>query len=121
MSRRPGIGSAWLDRYKSDVYPHDYVVIRDGIKVKPPKYFDKLFESIAPDEMAIIKELRSVAGYESLLNDMKIRDIKPYSQGNDYHSARDFNQMAYEFLVLPVKEAVQEAKFNRLKRGYESE
>ena len=121
MSRRPGIGSAWLDRYKNDVYPHDYVVIRDGIKVKPPKYFDKIFESIAPDEMAIIKELRSVAGYESLLNDMKIRDIKPYSHGNDYHSAKDLNQMANEFLILPVKEAVQEAKFRQLKRGYEIE
>lgn len=121
MSRRPGIGSAWLDQYKSDVYPHDYIVIRDGIKVKPPKYFDKLFESIAPDEMSIIKELRSVGGYESLLNDMKLRNIVPYSHGNDFHSAKDFNQMANEFLILPVKEAVQEAKVQQLKRSYESE
>lgn len=121
MSRRPGIGSAWLDKYQTDVYPHDYIVIRDGIKVKPPKYFDKLFESIAPDEMAMIKELRSVAGYESLLNDMKLRDIKPFIRGNDYHSAKDCNQMMNELLILPIKEAVQQAKFERLKRGYENE
>lgn len=121
MSRRPGIGSAWLDQYISDVYPHDYIVIRDGIKVKPPKYFDKLFDAIAPDEMAIIKGLRSVAGYESLLKDLKLRDIPVHHKGNDFHSAKDFNQMSYEFLVLPIKEAVQQAKFERLKRGFESE
>lgn len=91
------------------------------MKVKPPKYFDKLFESIAPDEMSMIKELRSVAGYESLLKDMKLRDIEPFNHGNYYHSARDLNQMVNEFLILPVKEVVQEAKFNQLKRGFESE
>lgn len=121
MSRRPGIGSAWLDQYKSDVYPHDYIVIRDGIKVKPPKYFDKLFESIAPDEMSMIKSLRSVSGYESLLKDLKLRDLPIYHRGNNYHSARDFNQMTNEFFILPIKEAVQKAKFEQLKRGYESE
>ena len=121
MSRRPGIGAAWLDKYQTDVYPHDYIVIRDGIKVKPPKYFDKLFEAIAPDEMSMIKELRSVSGYESLLNDMKLRDIKPFIRGNDYHSAKDCNQMINELLILPVKEAVQQAKFEHLKRGYENE
>lgn len=121
MSRRPGIGAAWLDKYQTDVYPHDYIVIREGIKVKPPKYFDKLFEAIAPDEMSMIKELRSVAGYESLLNDMQLRDIKPFIRGNDYHSAKDCNQMINELLILPVKEAVQQAKFERLKRGFENE
>lgn len=121
MSRRPGIGSAWLDQYKSDVYPHDYIVIRDGIKVKPPKYFDKLFEVIAPDEMAMIKSLRQVAGYESLVNDIKLRGLPLQKRGNDFHSAKDFNQMTNEFLILPIKEAVQKAKFEQLKRGYESE
>lgn len=121
MSRRPGIGSAWLDQYKSDVYPHDYIVIRDGIKVKPPKYFDKLFESIAPDEMSMIKSLRSVSGYESLLKDLKLRDLPICQRGNNFHSARDFNQMTNEFFILPIKEAVQKAKFEQLKRGYESE
>lgn len=121
MSRRPGIGSAWLDKYKSDVYPHDFIVIRDGIKVKPPKYFDKLFESIAPDEMSMIKELRSVSGYESLLKDMKLRDISSSSLGDNYHCGADYNQMMNELLILPVKEAVQDAKFKQLKRGYECE
>lgn len=37
------IGNLWFDKYKDDVYPHDYVVI-NGKKIKPPKHFDKLLE-----------------------------------------------------------------------------
>lgn len=40
MSRMPGIGASWLEKYKSDVYPHDYVVV-NGHKVKPPRFYDK--------------------------------------------------------------------------------
>ena len=28
MSRRPGIGHDWLLKYKDDVYPNDYIIIR---------------------------------------------------------------------------------------------
>lgn len=55
MSRKPGIGYNWLQKYKSDVYPHDYVVIRDKIKVKPPKYYDSL---LSEAELNIIKTKR---------------------------------------------------------------
>ena len=43
MSRRPGIGKEWFEKYKEDVYPNDYVVVR-GKKARPPKYYDKLLE-----------------------------------------------------------------------------
>lgn len=43
MSLKPGIGSEWLERYSLDVFPLDYVVIR-GVKVKPPKYYDRLIK-----------------------------------------------------------------------------
>lgn len=39
MSRRPGIGRPWFEKYESDVYPHDVCVVR-GVKCKPPKYYD---------------------------------------------------------------------------------
>lgn len=39
MSRRPGIGSTWFDRFMSDVYPSDEVVHK-GKKHLPPKYYD---------------------------------------------------------------------------------
>lgn len=43
MSRRPGIGSTWYDKYKSDVYPHDRINVR-GSFVRPPRFYDCLLE-----------------------------------------------------------------------------
>ena len=58
MSRKPGIAHEWFRQFKSDVYPQDYVVIRDGIKCKPPRYYDNLFDNVAPDTMKHIKIVR---------------------------------------------------------------
>ncbi len=44
MSRRPGIGKPWLDKFQSDVYPHDRVVVRGNIVCKPPKYYDAIYD-----------------------------------------------------------------------------
>lgn len=38
-SRRPGLGYPWLERFHTDVFPRDEVVIR-GVKMKPPRYYD---------------------------------------------------------------------------------
>jgi len=57
MSRRPGIGRGWLDKYFSDVYPHDHVVI-NGVKMKPPKYYDGVLKTERPYEFDEIKENR---------------------------------------------------------------
>lgn len=47
MSRRPGIGTSWFERFKTDAFPSDYLIV-DGKKVKPPKfYLDKLEEEEA--------------------------------------------------------------------------
>jgi len=43
MSRNPGLGTSWLKKYKSDVYPDDFIVIR-GKKMKPPKFYDLAHE-----------------------------------------------------------------------------
>jgi hypothetical protein len=50
MSRRPGIGYNWFQKYKTDVYPHDYVVI-NGFKVKPPRYYDNLLSEGERDQI----------------------------------------------------------------------
>lgn len=55
MSRRPGLAACWFDRYGSDVYPKDFVTIRDGLRCHPPKYYDKLYERNHFDELAQIK------------------------------------------------------------------
>lgn len=58
MSLKPGIGSEWYKKYKSDVYPHDYVIVR-GKKMKPPKAYDKLYKKDNPyeyDELLYTRE-----------------------------------------------------------------
>ena len=49
MSLKPGIGAEWYKKFKSDVYPHDYVIVR-GKKMKPPKAYDKLYKKSNPYE-----------------------------------------------------------------------
>lgn len=63
MSRRPGIGSTWFDKYESDVFPRDYVVIRGGTKVKPPKYYSGKYELTHPLTMEDIKQARLNESY----------------------------------------------------------
>jgi hypothetical protein len=57
MSRRPGIGKEWFDQYSADVYPDDFVIVR-GKKCRPPKYYDRLLESIDPFAFDDIKQFR---------------------------------------------------------------
>lgn len=77
MSRRPGIGAEWYARYQSDVYPGDTVILRDGVKMRPPKYFDRLFEESGGD-LSALKIKRSIAmdkfSEDSTLSRMSTRE-----------------------------------------------
>lgn len=57
MSRRPGIGKGFFDKFSSDVFPHDYVVV-NGVKQRPPRYYDGLLETTRPYEFDVIKDRR---------------------------------------------------------------
>lgn len=54
MSRRPGIGKGWYDKYKDDVYPSDFIV-QNGKKMRPPKFYDTLLEREHIDSYESIK------------------------------------------------------------------
>jgi hypothetical protein len=54
MSRRPGIGKEWFDKYKSDLYPHGFTVIR-GKKMAPPKFYDEL---LGREDPALLDEIK---------------------------------------------------------------
>jgi len=58
MSLRPGIGHDWFKKFKSDVYPHDLVVL-DGKKSPPPKYYDKLYKESNPEDYQRIQKKRT--------------------------------------------------------------
>jgi hypothetical protein len=60
MSRRPGIGYEWYQKYKSDCYPSNYL-IQDGRKTPIPKYYDKLLELENEIEYKAIKTARELA------------------------------------------------------------
>lgn len=57
MSRRPGIAAGWFDRFHSDVYPHDRVIVR-GKPMRPPKFYDTKYEILDPSGFEQVKFLR---------------------------------------------------------------
>lgn len=58
MSRRPGIAKKWFDKYCADVFPSDEVILRDGVRMRPPKYYDSQYEIVSPDDLARVKSER---------------------------------------------------------------
>ena len=52
-----GIGASFYDKYRDDMYPHDYLIV-DGRKLRPPRYYDNLFQLEDPETMEAIKESR---------------------------------------------------------------
>lgn len=57
MSRRPGIGREWYDKYKSEVYPANCVVV-NGSPMTPPRYYDKVLEDEDPELFERMKRER---------------------------------------------------------------
>jgi len=51
MSRRPGVGARWYEKFKTDVHSADSVVVR-GRSMKPPRYYDGLHELEDPEGFA---------------------------------------------------------------------
>lgn len=94
MSRRPGIGRPFLEKYSCSIYPHDSVLIR-GRKMQPPKFYDNRLEITSPAEFKTIKSRRR---------------RKQFLAVDDNTTPR-----------LIVKEACAKAKFKQLKRSYEND
>jgi len=89
MSLAEGLGKRWLNKYKTDVYPHGYVITR-GNKNKAPKYYDKIYKKQEPENHAEMKTQRE---YEAA---KKASDNTPDR--------------------LKAKETVKRAQINQLKR-----
>lgn len=48
MSLKPGIGSGWYDKFKSDLYPHDHCIV-NGKQTQVPTYYKKKLAIENPD------------------------------------------------------------------------
>lgn len=92
MSRRPGIARDWYEKYKSDVYPSDKVIM-NGVSMYPPKFYDSLLEKDNPFLYDDIK-------FDRLLN------VEKYSDDNTPQR-------------LHVKFKVKQAAVKLLSRNYE--
>lgn len=76
MSRKPGIAYDWYQSFKDDVYPHDYVVIRNGLKCRPPRYYDHLFEIDNEEVFKRVKWRRKYKASKSPDNSYERRQVR---------------------------------------------
>jgi hypothetical protein len=85
MSRRPGIGRDWFNKYRSDCYPKDYTTI-NGMRIKPPKAYDRYLQEIDEQMYDEIKNGRMLSAFnsgesdESRLNARRIVKEAQYSK-----------------------------------------
>ena len=63
MSRRPGIGKTWYDKYSRDVFPSDQVITSNGYAALPPKFYDtqlKLSDPSAFEELMLTRRRKAM-------------------------------------------------------------
>lgn len=93
MSRRPGIGAGWYERFGSECYPSDSVVIRGGVVCRPPKAYDRKLEEANP---AMHRRVRGA----------RVRRAKEHAENNTSERLR-------------VREKVQVRRLEQLPRKLE--
>jgi len=93
MSRRPGIGKRWFEKFKEDIFPKDFIT-HDGQKFRSPRYYDKIYDTFCPVDFKNIKRKR-------LTNGVK------YADNNSSRRLR-------------VREKVLDSRLGNLKRGFEN-
>lgn len=57
MSRRPGLGATWFEKYWRDVFPHDQVVL-EGRSYAVPDYYSRKFQARDPEAFLEIQAER---------------------------------------------------------------
>jgi uncharacterized protein (DUF736 family) len=73
MSRRPGIGKTWLEKFRTDT-DKDFVTIR-GDKMALPKYYDNLLEQMGEDmQDRKLKRMQAVNKEDQTLARGRIKD-----------------------------------------------
>ncbi len=60
MSTHPGIAKAWYEKYKDDVFPDDFCVVK-GKRVPTPKYYRSLLEQEDPELAADLRRQRETS------------------------------------------------------------
>lgn len=72
MSRRPGIGTSWYNKYGDHSYKWDAVVM-NGREIRPPRFYDVKREISLPSEIAVLKRKRRRLAIKYSKNNTKDR------------------------------------------------
>ncbi len=91
MSRRPGIGARWMEKFGTEVFHNDSVVMR-GFEQNVPRFYESFFDEL---DLEALKGSREVASYRF---------------ASDHTAER-----------LKVQEVVKVAQVSFLKRSFEDE
>lgn len=80
MSRRPGIGKGWFDKFGIEAYENDSVIMR-GREMLPPRFYDDEIEALEPELYNNVKRDRRKKraqadpdGYESSSSRLLVRE-----------------------------------------------
>lgn len=57
MSRRPGLGASYYEKYSAEIYAHDSVII-NGAESRPPRYYDNKYEILDSSHLEMLKKKR---------------------------------------------------------------
>lgn len=72
MSRRPGIGAGYYEKYGNEVLAHDNIIV-DGRECRPPRFYDTRSELRDPDRFELIKKRRKRLGVLSRFDNTEER------------------------------------------------
>jgi len=97
MSLKPGIGAEWFSRFYRDVYPADKFPLKGGRFVRPPKYFDVLYERLASSDGSLPsleslkdkrREAATVHADDATDARLKVRETCAKAKANFYRSRK---------------------------------
>lgn len=102
MSRKPGIGAGWYDRYKQDIYPEGVLYSTTGVKQSPPKFYDRRYQLENHLQMAKIKLARAENARHNTVTDVLLGTTRLVSNSDSFR--------------LPVRERVKLSQLQSLSR-----
>jgi len=72
MSLKPGIGATFYEKFKTDLYPADFAVVK-GKKIPVPKYYDRQLERENPELLDTLKTRRKQRALTDKANNTRER------------------------------------------------
>lgn len=79
MSRRPGIGTAYIEKYQSEMYTHDNVIV-NGVPSSLPRFYDTKYASLSDTceaRLAVLKiaRRRKISRVDTGTTRLRVREV----------------------------------------------